>query len=148
MCVWQVAYSLLLNTIEVISLGNPQPTLLLYHLPWLFPISASRSSPEKRPRFPRLPSAYLAVCEFVAIFSTIWNAILFLNPMVFADEERPGCPAHSCVTPEEYSMIWGYILEVVIGLNHVGFFLMAMVHFGKRKLPAWLDALEGNRRKR
>lgn len=108
----------------------------------MFPVRASTSSSKPRPRFPRLPSAWLAICEFGALTSGFWSAILFLNPVIQDDDKRSDCPKMTCITPEEHDMIYGYILEVVVGLVHVGFFLMAGVHVAKKKGPEWLEALE------
>ncbi|KAJ4356177.1 uncharacterized protein N0V89_004207 [Didymosphaeria variabile] len=137
-----VGYSLLLNTLELLSLSNPQPTLLIHHLPLFFPAIASTSSPELQPRVPRLPSMYLAICELAGLIAGFWSAFLFLNPIVEHDANRGGCPVATCVTSEEHDMIYGYILEVMVGLVHVGFFLMAFVHWAKRKGPGWLEAWE------
>ena len=138
----QIAYSLFLNTIEIISLCNPQPTLLIHHFPWVFCTRGSMYSPMLQMRFPRLPSAYLAVCECVAVSAGIWNATLFINKAL---EDRTWdfkCPESMCLAPEVYRMISGYILEVMIGLFHIGFFFMAVGHLVKRKADGWMRALE------
>ncbi|KAF2447320.1 hypothetical protein P171DRAFT_483361 [Karstenula rhodostoma CBS 690.94] len=137
-----IGFSLLLNTLELLSLGNPQSTLLIHLFPSLFPAIPSKSSPELQPRFPRLPSLALCICELVAMSGSFFSAITFLNPKVEDDALRNGCPVATCVTPEEYDMIYGYMIEAMVGLVHTGFFIMAFVHYAKRKAPGWLAKLE------
>ncbi|OAG06958.1 uncharacterized protein CC84DRAFT_1174853 [Paraphaeosphaeria sporulosa] len=137
-----IAFSFLLNTIELLTLSNPQSTLLIHLFPSLLPAIPSKSSPELQPRFPRLPSLALCICELAAMTGSFCSAITFLNPKVEGDALRNGCPVVTCVTPEEHDMIYGYMIEAVIGLVHCGFFSMAFVHYAKRKGPGWLERLE------
>lgn len=132
----------MINTTELLSLSNPQSTLLIHLFPSLFPTIPSRSSPELQPRFPRMPSLILCVCELTAMIGSFCSAIMFLNPEVEIDALRGGCPVATCVTPEEHDMIYGYMIEAMIGLVHAGFFFMALVHYAKRKGPGWLEWLE------
>ncbi|KAL5405873.1 hypothetical protein PMIN04_012219 [Paraphaeosphaeria minitans] len=137
-----IAFSFLLNAIELLSLSNPQSTLLIHIFPSLLPAIPSRSSPELQPRFPRLPSLALCICELAAMIGSFYSAITFLNPKIEDDALRNGCPMATCVTPEEHDMIYGYMIEAMIGLVHCGFFFMAFVHYAKRKGPGWLERLE------
>jgi hypothetical protein len=67
---------------------------------------------------------------------------MFLNSVVVDDAHRNGCPVLTCVLPQERDIIYGYMVEVMVGLVHVGFFLMAFVHYAKRNGPGWLERLE------
>jgi hypothetical protein len=76
-------------------------------------------------RFPRLPPLYLVVAETAALVTTIWASIVLLNEHCL-DEVRPvDCPLATCVTVGEKFGVWGYIVEVMAALMHVGFWVDA-----------------------
>lgn len=131
-----------MNAVELLSLSNPRPTLLVDLFPALFPAIPSQLSKELEQRFPRLPSMVLGVCELAATVCSLFSAVTFLNPRVQEDALRKGCPVLTCVTLGEHHMIIGYMTETILALLHCGFFLMAMVHYGKRKAPGWVTRLE------
>jgi hypothetical protein len=76
-------------------------------------------------RFPRLPLLFLVVAETAALGTTIWASIVLLNEHCL-DEARPAdCPLATCVTVGEKLGVWGYIVEVMASLMHVGFWVDA-----------------------
>lgn len=86
-----------------------------------------------QPRFPRFPSAYLALCETAAFMGSSANAVMFLKRVITDDALRGDCPKKTCVMLEERYMIYSYAVEAFIALVHIGFLWIAFLHFLEKK---------------
>lgn len=88
-CDSQICWSLTICLVELVSLTAPGGFCGL-------------------PRFPRLPSFYLSICELLAIACTLYNMYEVMRPN-WRQRDRKGdlienldCPVSTCVTKDEY----------------------------------------------
>jgi hypothetical protein len=85
----QICWSILICLVEIVSLTAPGSFFTLR-------------------RFPRLPSKFLSVAEFCALFLTMFNMHEILRPNWRARDEKGrlvadlACPIDTCVTKDEY----------------------------------------------
>ncbi|KAF2258261.1 hypothetical protein CC78DRAFT_587368 [Lojkania enalia] len=117
-CYAAISYCLSVTVVEIASLTAPP-------LPcW----------PHRR--FPRLPSSWLTLVEFIAIAMVVYSMFYLLQPL---DIEDHSCPKETCIQPDEVLFLKAYGCQMSTLVIHIGFFCMSLTHWLKRKVPQWMD---------
>lgn len=95
----KVTYGVILNIAEITSLTAP--------------------GFDPFPRFPRLPSLWLAICEAIGIALVMWSLDSLLQPIWREKDDQgrykphPFCPIETCVTSEERYGLAVYTCQLV-----------------------------------
>ncbi|KAH7361231.1 hypothetical protein BKA66DRAFT_444798 [Pyrenochaeta sp. MPI-SDFR-AT-0127] len=102
----------------------------------------STSVPDRKGIIPRLPSAWLAGAEAVAIVFVIWSICEILSNEVFFDArqstKRKNCPVEPCVVWAERMIVHTFALQLWTLILHIGFFCASFSHCIGDRIEDWL----------